>query len=117
MRKTFFIAIALFCIFAFLILSVIEIDLVANATGGIVLSNTKHGACLTFDSIDGLKHLAFKEVYREVVEGETYVYGVTPFSHKFICEDFGQYNCQILIKQTGEVRVGLPLIYTSSTIS
>lgn len=117
MRKSFFIAIAMFCIFAFLLLSAIEIDILENATGGMVLTNTKHGACLTLDSIDNLKHLAFKEVYREVLDGETYVYGVTPFSHKFICEDFGRYNCQILIKKTGEIRAGFPLIYTSSTIS
>ncbi len=82
-----------------------------------VLSRTNFGTSFLGESTTSIEKLAFREIYREVIDNEIYLYGTTPFSHTFVTEKFGRYNCQILIKENGKIRVGFPLIYTSSVIS
>lgn len=118
MRKTLSIILTLLCLLLVVFQFSLEGKLTSKLTELDILQETKYGICFTGTKSDTLlRTLGFNEVYKTTIENETYIYGVTPFSHSFIRESFGRYNCQILIKQNGEIRVGFPLIYTSSTIS
>lgn len=117
MRKFLFDISLLILILSILFLCFSQSEIFEKATGAKLLSESPFGQCHACEKDEFLlEKLGFFETHREYISGDLYIYGFVPFSVRKAYDDGFSFNCQILIKKSGDVKIGLPLIYTSSTL-
>lgn len=117
MRKFLFDISLLILILSILFLCFSQSEIFEKATGATLLYESPFGQCHACEKEElSLEKLGFFETHREYISEDLYLYGFVPFSVRKVYDDGFSFNCQILIKKSGAVKIGLPLIYTSSTL-
>lgn len=117
MRKFLFDISLLILILSILFLCFSQSEILEMTTGARLLSESPFGQCYSCKQNElSLRKLGFFETHREYISGDLYLYGFVPFPIRKICDNGFSFNCQILVKKSGDVKIGLPLIYTSSTL-
>ena len=117
MRKILFNISLLVLILSILFLCFSQSEIFEKTAGAKLLYESPFGQCYSCKKdVLSPEKLGFFETHREYISGDLYLYGFVPFPVRKVYDDGFSFNCQILIKKSGDVKIGLPLIYTSSTL-